>query len=44
MNFSALTQDLEQALADLPVFDVHTHLVGRRQSVADLTSKLDGRG
>ena len=28
MNFSALTQDLEQALAELPVFDIHTHLVG----------------
>jgi len=26
----SLAEDLEQALADLPIFDVHTHLVGGR--------------
>lgn len=28
MQVRTLTQDLEQALAELPVFDVHTHLIG----------------
>ena len=28
MKTQALRQDLEQALAELPIFDVHTHLIG----------------
>jgi tryptophan 2,3-dioxygenase len=40
MNFSALTQDLEQALAQLPVFDVHTHLVGGKLGARGLHDVL----
>jgi hypothetical protein len=40
MNFSALTQDLEQALAELPVFDIHTHLVGGKLGARGLHDVL----
>lgn len=30
MNIETLVRDLEQALAELPMFDAHTHLVGGR--------------
>ena len=29
-DLHALTQTMEEALAELPMFDVHTHLVGGR--------------
>ena len=28
VDYQELTRDLEQALAEIPVLDVHTHLVG----------------
>ena len=36
MSFSTLVNDLEQALGEIPVLDVHTHLVGGKLSARGL--------
>jgi len=40
MNTQNIIQDLEQALAELPVFDVHTHLVGGKLGARGLHDVL----
>ncbi|MBI2941571.1 MAG: hypothetical protein HYY04_14145, partial [Chloroflexi bacterium] len=40
MSTDALARDLEQALAEVPVFDVHTHLVGGRLGARGLHDVL----
>ena len=37
MNTARLARDLEQALADVPMIDVHTHLVGGKLEQGDCT-------
>ena len=36
MSVEAITRDLERALAEVPVIDIHTHLVGGRLSARGL--------
>ena len=40
MNLQELTCDLEDALAEIPVFDVHTHLVGGKLGARGLHDAL----
>ncbi|MCU0962831.1 MAG: hypothetical protein MUF48_22270 [Pirellulaceae bacterium] len=40
MNEAQLTQELEQALADMPVMDIHTHLVGGKLGARGLHDVL----
>lgn len=40
MNSKALIQDLEQALAEVPILDIHTHLVGGKLAAQGLHDVL----
>jgi hypothetical protein len=37
MNLSDLTLELEQALAEVPILDIHTHLIGGKLGAGDFT-------
>src|SRR3954447_19664909 len=40
MNSEALVQDLEQALAEVPIIDIHTHLIGGKLAARGLHDVL----